>query len=134
MVADALDDRRRTGVAHREALARQTANERLAARCAVQRHVADDHVLLGGELRVAIRSDDDPTARQALAGVVVRVAFQTQRDAARQERAEALSGRAAQADVDRVVWQARCRRDRRVTSEPSIVPTLRLVLRTGRSI
>ena len=37
----------------------------------------------------AVRPDDDPAAGQALADVVVGVALEPQRDAARQERAEA---------------------------------------------
>ena len=43
--------------------------------------------------RLARRQDDDLAARQPLADVVVRVAFEAQRDAARHERAEALAGR-----------------------------------------
>ena len=40
------------------------------------------------------RVDDDLAAGQALADVVVGVAFERQRHAARHERAEALAGRA----------------------------------------
>ena len=49
---------------------------------------------------------DDPAARQALADVVVGVALEPQRDARRQERAEALARRAGERDLDRVVGQA----------------------------
>src|SRR6185503_20863525 len=45
-------------------------------------------------------------ARHALAGVVVRVAPERQRDARREPRAEALPGRAAKRDLDRVLRQA----------------------------
>ena len=106
VIADALDDRGRAGVAHAEALADHTADERFARRGAVQHDVAGDDVVLGGERRVAVRPDDHPTARQALGRVVVGVALEPQRDAPRQERAEALAGRAAQVDVDGVVGQA----------------------------
>ena len=52
-----------------------------------------------------VRADDDPAAGQALADVVVGVAEQPQRDAARQERAERLARRAGERDVDGVVGQ-----------------------------
>ena len=44
-------------------------------------------------------------ARQPLAEVVVGVAHERQRDAARDERAEALAGRPGERDPDRVVGQ-----------------------------
>ena len=53
------------------------------------------------------RIDDDLAAGQALADVIVGVAFQRQRHAARHERAEALAGRAVEVQLDRVVGQAR---------------------------
>src|SRR3954451_22952430 len=49
VVADRLDDGGRARVAHAEALAGHPAEERLAARRAVERDVADDDVLLRGE-------------------------------------------------------------------------------------
>ncbi len=48
---------------------------------------------------------DDAAAGQALADIVVGIAGQLQRHAARQERAEAAAGVAAQADRDRVFRQ-----------------------------
>ena len=57
--------------------------------------------------RRARRPDDEAAAREALADEVVGLAFERQRDAARQERAEALAGRAGEADADGVVGQAR---------------------------
>ena len=51
-------------------------------------------------------ADHHAAAGQALADVVVGIAAQPDRDAARQERAERLPGRPAQADRDRVVGQA----------------------------
>ena len=53
VIADAFDDRRRAAVAHGEALARDAAEERLAAGRAVERDVADDDVLLRRERRLA---------------------------------------------------------------------------------
>ena len=74
MVADALDDGDRAGVAHAEALAGDAAEEGLAAGGAVEDHVAGDDVVLGDERRVVGRADDDAAAGQALADVVVGVA------------------------------------------------------------
>ena len=74
VVADALDDGVDAGVAHREALAREAAEEGPAQRRAVQDGVADDDVLLRGEGRLHRRKHGDNAAGQALAGVVVRVA------------------------------------------------------------
>ena len=74
VVADALDDGERARVAHREALAREPAEERAARRRAVEHGVADDHVLLGGEGRVLGRAHGEHAAGEALAGVVVGVA------------------------------------------------------------
>ena len=59
----------------------------------------------GTKLDFGGRIDDEPAAGEALADVVVRVAFQFQRDAAGQERAEALPGRAGELEVDRAVRQ-----------------------------
>ena len=59
----------------------------------------------GGERRRPVGPDHDPAAGQALADVVVGVALEPQRDAARQERAERLAGRPDEGQVDRVVGQ-----------------------------
>src|SRR4051794_3315348 len=83
VVADRLDDGGRARVAHAEALAGHAAEERLAARRPVQRDVADDDVLLGGERRVLVRAHGQRAARQALAAVVVGVAEQRERHAGR---------------------------------------------------
>ena len=96
VVADALDDGVRAGVAHGEALAREAAEERAALGRAVEDGVADDHVLLGGEGRALGRAHGDHAAGEALAGVVVRVAPERQLDAGREPRAE-RSGRPSRA-------------------------------------
>ena len=63
----------------------------LPAGRAVEDHVAGDDVLFRDELRRARRAQHERAARQALAEVVVGVAFEPQRDAARHERTEALA-------------------------------------------
>ena len=96
VVAAALDHRDRAGVAHREALAGDALEIRLAGDRAVQHRVADDDVLRRIALRPRRLAHDDAAARQALADIVVGVAGQLQRHAARQEGAEALPGGAGE--------------------------------------
>ena len=62
VVAHALDDGGGAGVAYAEALPDEAADIQLAAGGAVGDHVAGDHVLLGGERRVAVGMDDDAAA------------------------------------------------------------------------
>ena len=107
VIADAFHDRGGAGVANREALARHAVEECFAAGGAIQRHVADHDVFFRQERRVARRIHDQPAAGKSLADVIVGVAFELERDALREECAEALSGRAVEVEVDRVVRQTR---------------------------
>src|SRR5262252_7485114 len=66
VVADALDHGLRAAVAHAEPLGRAPAEERAAARRAVERDVADQHVVLGRDRALLRRIDDDPAARFVL--------------------------------------------------------------------
>src|SRR5690606_35011727 len=104
--ADALDDRAGARVAHAEALAGQAAEERLAAGGAVEHDVADRDVLLRAVGGVGRRADDERAAGEPLAGVVVGVAVQRERDAVRQPAAERLAGGAVQVDADAVLLEA----------------------------
>src|SRR6185312_13415615 len=106
VVADTLDNRNRAAVTDGEPLAGDAANERLAARGAVERDVADDDVGFGGECRLPRREDRELASREPLADIVVRVAFERQRDAGWNERPEALPGRALAFDADRAVGQS----------------------------
>ena len=83
VVADAFDDGIGAAVADGESLGRAAAEKRFAAGRAVERDVADDDVVFGDEARFGGRIDDHPAAGEALADVVVRVAFEFERDAAR---------------------------------------------------
>src|SRR4051812_32311178 len=71
VVGDLLDDGLGARVAHAEALAADAAEERLAARRAIERDVADDDVLLGLEAGLERRAHGERAATQALAAVVV---------------------------------------------------------------
>src|SRR5690606_38604468 len=74
---------------------------------AVHNRVADDDVLGGIALELRRGLHADAAARQALADIVVRLADEVERDAARKERTEALPRAAGKLDVDGVVRQAR---------------------------
>src|SRR5207245_11284276 len=93
-------------VAHAEALAGHAADEGLAAGRPVESDVADHHVLLGQEGRLARRVDDDLSAREALADVIVGVALERQRQPARNERAEARARAALEAQLDGVLGES----------------------------
>ena len=88
MVAHALHDGGRAGVAHAEALARDARDERLAARRAVERHVADDDVFVRAEGAALRREERELAAGEALAEAVVAVALEPERQPLRDERAE----------------------------------------------
>ena len=106
MIADAFDDGFGAAVADAEPFADDAAEIDLAGDRAVADDVAGDDVFLGLEGGVLRRIDDDAPAGEALAAVIVGVAFQFERDAAGQEAAEALPGRAVEFEMNRVVRQA----------------------------
>src|SRR6185436_2418082 len=106
MVARAFHHRDGAGIAHGEALARDAAEIALALDRAVHHGVADDDRLLGHDRRVARRIDDDAPAREALADIVVGLALELERDAARKPGCKALARGALELHVDRVVGQA----------------------------
>ena len=105
VVADTLHHCGCTGVAHREALAREAAEERLAGRCPVEHRVPDDDALLGDEAGAVGWPDGHRPAGETLADVVVRVADERQLDAGGEPGAETLPGRAGEADADRALRQ-----------------------------
>jgi hypothetical protein len=95
--------------------------------------VADDDVLARNATEGSGRTDDDAPAGKSLAHVVVGFAGEVERDAARQEGAEALPGGAGQLDGDAVVGRPSAPL-RFATSCDSRVPTVRFWLRIGDSI
>src|SRR5690606_30767834 len=106
VVTHAFDDRGETGVAYAEPLTDLTAQEDLARRAAVADRVAGDDLLAGVEGGGARRTDDDATARESLADIVVAVTLEAHRDALRHEGAERLACGSGEGDVDRAVGQA----------------------------
>ena len=106
VVADALDDGLGAAVADGETLAGTAAEEGLAAGGAVEGHVADDDVLRRIERRVLRRVHRHESAGQALAGIVVRLPFEVERDTPSQEGPEALSRRTEKVDPNGVLRQS----------------------------
>ena len=100
VVAAALDHHGSTGVAHAKALAGQTVNEAAAARGAKERNVAHDDVLVELVGRMRVGAHRHLAARKALAKVVIGVTAHVERNAARQERAKALTSRSIAIDGD----------------------------------
>src|SRR6185295_10089725 len=93
MIARAFHHRDGAGVAHREALAGDAAEIALALDRAVQHRVADDDRLLGHDAGgLARRIDDDAPAREALADIVIGLAFELEGDAAHEPGAKTLPG------------------------------------------
>src|SRR5437867_740904 len=105
MVASAFDHRDGAGIAHRKAFAGDAAEIAFALDRAVEHGVADDDRFLRLEAAVGRRANDEAAAREALADIVVGVAFELEGYAAREPGAEALSGRTGQTDMDGVVGQ-----------------------------
>src|SRR5262249_20082791 len=105
VVADSFNDRLGAAVPHAEPLGSPPTDESLTARRAVEADVADQDVVLRNERRQLRGINHDATAGEPLADVVVRISFDFERYALREERTEALSSRAVELDVDRVVRQ-----------------------------
>src|SRR5690606_41023357 len=105
MIPDGLDDRVDAAVTNAAAFAGHARDVRLSARRAVERDVADDDVLPRVEPRSRRRVDDELAARKALTDVVVRIALELERHAARNERTEASPCRALERELVPVLWQ-----------------------------
>ena len=105
VVAHALHNRRGAGVADAESFACHAADEGLAAGGAIEGHVADDNVLAAVVGDVLGRIHDDLAAGQALAQIVVAVAYQFQGQSLGDEGAEALTAVAVADDMEGVVGQ-----------------------------
>ena len=107
MIASALNDRRRAGIAHCKPFASDTTEIRFARNRAVQNSIAYDNIFKRIAFEVGVLLDDHASTAQALAHIIVGLARQVHRHAVRQKGGKALTGRAAQCDVNGVVRQAR---------------------------
>src|SRR6266851_1074901 len=106
VIANALDHRACAAVAHREAFTGEAAEERLAGGGSVERDVADQDILLSLETGDARRPDRHEAAGESLAAIVIRVAFEVERNARRQPCAKTLSRRTGEVNLDGVWGQA----------------------------
>src|SRR5262249_27559716 len=105
VVADPFNNRMNSRVADAETLACLAANERLAARRAVEGNVADYNIFLGDERGFLRGIDDHLRAGKPFAEVVVRVAFDREGHPIRRECGEALPRRTGELNLDRVFRQ-----------------------------
>ena len=103
MIADAFNNRFGTRVSNTEAFARESVEERFAARRSVEKHVARDDVLRRLESDLRRGPHNHAAAREALTAVVVRIARYADLDALRQPSAEALPGGTGELDIDRAI-------------------------------
>ena len=106
MIAYAFNNCAGARVPHREALAGEAAEEGPSIGCAVKHRVASNHVLLGGEVDQIERRDREDSSGEALAGVVVCVAAQRDRDSRGEPASETLPGRAFERDLDSPLRQS----------------------------
>ena len=106
MIADGFDHGVHPGVADAESFARHAAKVGLAAGRAVERDVADNHVVLGFERRRFGRINNEFAAAQTFAEIIVGVTFEFKRHAARYEAAEALARAAVELELNRVFGQS----------------------------
>src|SRR5438552_9459084 len=105
MVTRALHDGHGTGVAYTKSLAGDAAEVGLSIDRAVHDGIADDDVLVGFGRRRRVWIHDEAASGQALADVIVGRALQLETDAAREERAEALSGGPGEGDMHCILRQ-----------------------------
>src|SRR6516162_2087166 len=92
MVAGAFHHGGGAGIAHGEALAADAAEIALARDRPIKHGVADDDRLLRHDARLSGRANDDAAAGEALADIVVGLAFQVERHPFGKPGAEALAG------------------------------------------
>src|SRR6185503_304729 len=105
VIADSFDDCHRATVPHREALARGAGKVGFARRRTVQNRVADEDRLVGNELRRAWMTHNQASAGKSLADIIVRLSLELERETTSGESAEALAGRAGEADRERAIGQ-----------------------------
>src|SRR5690606_26480038 len=106
VIPHAFHDRGGARIAHGEAFAGHAVEIGFTGQRTVQHGIAGDDVIGPEAAEVVRRAHDEAAPRKPFAHVIVGFAHQVERDAARQEGAEALAGGAIELDVYRVVRQA----------------------------
>src|SRR6202030_1575817 len=97
------DDPDRAGVADRDPFAGNAAEIALAGDRAIERGIADDDRILRRNPRSGRGINDDASAGEPLADVIIGLALEFQGDAGGKPRAETLPGGPRGFDMDRVV-------------------------------
>src|SRR5207253_7188119 len=106
VIAYAFYNSRDAGVSHCKSLACHSVEERFAACGSVQYNISDQNVFLGQEGGSLRRIHDHSATREALAHVVVRIAFERQRNPLGEKCSEALASRTGEMKTDGVVGQS----------------------------
>merc|ERR1712127_320464 len=83
-----------------------TTEEALTASGTVQAHITDNHVLLGLEVAILGRVDDDAATRQTLTNIVVGVTVQLRDDTRGKEGTERLASGTLEAEVHMALREA----------------------------
>src|SRR5580658_6980924 len=106
VIAHAFYYGRGSRIANGKALAGHAVEKCFAAGSGGESDVADQNIFFRGEAGFARRVHHDAAPGQAFADVIVGLAFERERNAFRQERAQTLPSRAGELNLDRVVGQA----------------------------
>jgi hypothetical protein len=106
MIADRFHNRIYTRVADAEPFASHAVDVDFAAGGSVESNVADDDVFGGDEGGLGRWVEDDFTAAESFADVVVGIAFEFEGDSFGDECAKALSGTALEVEVNGVFGES----------------------------
>ena len=106
MVTHSFDDGLDAGIADAKSLTRHASDENFTLGRAIQRNVADDHVLFWCKGAGRRRIQDQFAAAQALAEVVVGIALECEGHALGHERTETLASTALEGNLDSVFGQS----------------------------
>jgi hypothetical protein len=107
VIAHTFDDGDGAGIPHRETLTGDAAQIAFTTYRAIKHGIADDDRLFRDEANALMRLDDQLSAGNALADIVVRFTRELQRHAMGEKSAKALAGNAGEADPYRVLRQSR---------------------------
>ena len=100
MVANAFNNRNRTGVPHRKPLPRPSGSEQFPGGRSIQRHIAQNHMLAAVLRRQSTSPNHQLATRQSLPHKIVRLAFQHQPHPLNRKRPKGLARNSIQVKGD----------------------------------
>ena len=106
MISASFGDSCRSRIAHGKPFSGDTVKIRLSGNRAVQHGIARNHIAVWLPAELRMRPNDDTSAGQTLADIIVRFTDQIQCNAMSQERTHRLTRRTLQLDMDRIVRQS----------------------------